>query len=370
MGSRNFIQTILAEVDIRINGNRSWDVQIHNDRFYDRVVRQGTLGLGESYMDGWWDCEALDVMFHRLLQSKADTRFRFTLPVLVNKVLYWLFNLQSLRRGTQVAERHYNFGNTLFSHMLGPSLVYSCGYWRQADNLDAAQTDKMDLICRKLKLEPGLKVMDIGSGWGSLAIHMAAKYRADVSATTISTEQYEYARKLSSDPPVRWMLDDYSTLDGTYDRVVSVGMFEHVGHKNYATFMNTVRRILKRDGLFLLHTIGCNVGKKGLEPWMAKYIFPNGMLPSIASIGKAVASRFVMEDWQNFGAYYDKTLMAWKERFEDGFTQGLFTCSKRARRMFRYYLLSCAGAFRARDIQVWQIVLSPQGVPGGYIADS
>jgi cyclopropane-fatty-acyl-phospholipid synthase len=293
-------------------------------------------------------------------------RFRRVLPVLVNKALYRLFNMQSRRRGAQVAERHYNAGNALFAHMLGPSMAYSCGYWRKAGQLDAAQTDKMDLICRKLKLEPGLKVLDIGSGWGSLAVHMAVKYHVEVSAITISAEQYEYARKRPAHPPIRWLLGDYRTLDGAYDRVVSVGMFEHVGYKNYAAFMKTVRRILKPDGLFLLHTIGCHVEKKSLDPWFSKYIFPNGTLPSIAAIGKAITGRFVMEDWQNFGAYYDKTLVAWDRRFEDGIKRGLFTCSERMRRMFRYYLLSCAGAFRARDIQVWQVVLSPHGVPGGY----
>ena len=145
-----------------------------------------------------------------------------------------------------------------------------------------------------------------------------------------------------------------------------VGMFEHVGRKNYGIFMKTTKRLLKPSGLFLLHTIGNIKKKTGTDPWINKYIFPNGMLPSPVCVAKAITGLYVMEDWHNFGADYDKTLMAWHQRFEEGYVEGAFQCSERVRRMYRYYLLSCAGAFRARDIQLWQIVLSPEGVEGGY----
>lgn len=249
--------------------------------------------------------------------------------------------------------------------MLGPSMTYSCAYWKQAAQLDEAQTYKMELVCRKLRLEKGLKVLDIGCGWGTLAAYMAEKYQTTVSAVTVSREQHEFALRTFGHLPVLWILDDYRNIAGEYDRIVSVGMFEHVGAKNYSLFMRTVQRVLRPDGLFLLHTIGANKQKTGLDPWISKYIFPNGMLPSMTSLGKA-ASFFIMEDWENFGPDYDKTLTAWHERFERGLEQKLFHCSERQRRMFRYYLLSCAGAFRARDLQLWQIVFSPQGVPGGY----
>ncbi|WP_288707146.1 class I SAM-dependent methyltransferase, partial [uncultured Bilophila sp.] len=187
-----------------------------------------------------------------------------------------------------------------------------------------------------------------------------------VTGVTISTEQLAYAREHDAGHLVNWLLQDYRSMEGQFDRIVSVGMFEHVGRKNYDIFMKTTKRLLKPSGLFLLHTIGNSKKKTGTDPWINKYIFPNGMLPSPVCVAKAITGLYVMEDWHNFGADYDKTLMAWHQRFEEGYAEGAFQCSERVRRMYRYYLLSCAGAFRARDIQLWQIVLSPEGVEGGY----
>jgi cyclopropane-fatty-acyl-phospholipid synthase len=261
---------------------------------------------------------------------------------------------------------HYDFGNALFFHMLGATRNYSCARWKPGTGLDEAQFNKMENICRKLQLDPGMTVLDIGCGWGALARHMADRHQVDVTAITISREQYVHAKEQPGARPIRWILDDYRRLDGAYDRIVSVGMFEHVGIKNYGTYMRTARRLLKPAGVFLLHTIGANKQLSGVDPWIAKYIFPNGMLPSLVSIGKAFEDIFVMEDWESIGVQYDATLMEWHRRFEDGYTRRLFACDHRQYRMFRYYLLCCAGAFRARDLQVWQIVLSPHGLPGGY----
>ncbi|HIV99713.1 MAG TPA: cyclopropane fatty acyl phospholipid synthase [Candidatus Desulfovibrio intestinipullorum] len=243
---------------------------------------------------------------------------------------------------------------------------YSCGYWRHASTLEEAQTAKMELICRKLDLQPGMKVLDIGCGWGGLCRYMHEHYQADVTGISVASEQIRYAKEHDPEQAIHWLCDDYRNLTGSYDRIVSVGMFEHVGRKNYATYMQKVRSLLKKDGLFLLHTIGANYQKSGADPWINKYIFPNGMLPAPVSLSKAFSGLFVLEDWHNFGADYDRTLMAWYERFEKGLKEGGFTCHEEVRRMYRYYLLSCAGAFRARDIQLWQLVLSPHGVDGGY----
>lgn len=371
MNSKTLLASVLEKADIKLNGDRPWDVRVHNDALYGRVFRNGTLGIGEAYMEGWWDCDQLDVMFYKVISSHMSDRFSSTsLPAYILKIWQTLFNLQTKKRSFEVAEKHYNFDNTMFEHMLGPSMNYSCAYWRKADNLDEAQEAKMDLICRKLKLEPEMSVLDIGCGWGALARYMKDKYKARVSAISVSSEQIAYAREHDQDNGIKWILDDYRSLNDKYDRVVSVGMFEHVGYKNYPAFMQKVHQLINKDGLFLLHTIGANHQRKGTDPWINKYIFPNGMLPSEGNLTKSFVDLFIMEDWQNFGADYDHTLMAWASRFQEGYEQNKFTIPEEAYRMFRYYLLSCAAAFRARDIQLWQIVLSPEGTPGGYRSEN
>lgn len=359
------IASLLAHADIRIDGNRSWDVRVHNAELYKRIMQRGTLGVGESYMDGWWDCDRIDEMIHKAITGHLERRFsENSLPGHILRLYQALFNLQSGNHAFDVGEKHYDFGNDMFAWMLGPTMNYSCAYWRNVDNLDAAQTAKMDLICRKLMLKPGMSVLDIGCGWGSLSEYMREKHGVTVTGVSVSRDQIAYAKEHY--PDNTWIMDDYRKLQGKYDRIVSVGMFEHVGYKNYDEYMRTVRAMIKDDGLFLLHTIGSNYQRKGTDPWINKYIFPNGMLPSEENLTKAFADRFVMEDWHNFGADYDKTLMAWYKRFEHGCDENRFSHTEKMRRMFRYYLLTCAGAFRARDIQLWQIVLSPHGVPGGY----
>lgn len=357
---------MLAVADVRVDGDRPWDIRVHNPDVYKRVLQEGTLGAGEAYLEGWWDCEQLDVMFCKAIRAHLEEKIHNTVPVLLIAAGQMLFNLQSVARAPMVAEQHYNTDNALFERMLGPTMNYSCAYWKNASTLDEAQTNKMELICQKLDLQKCMSVLDIGCGWGGLSLYMAEHYGVKVTGVTISTEQLAYAQAHDPERKVNWLLADYRSLEGHYDRIVSVGMFEHVGRKNYRAFMDTTKRLLEPSGLFLLHTIGSSRKKSGTDPWINKYIFPNGMLPSPGCISKAIMGRYVMEDWHNFGADYDKTLMAWHQRFEEGYAEGAFRCSERMRRMYRYYLLSCAGAFRARDIQLWQIVLSPQGVEGGY----
>lgn len=366
MDAKTFMSSTLEEADIRIGGDRAWDIQVHDERLYDRVMRQGTLGLGEAYMDAWWDCDAIDVMICKAIRSRLEERVRHKLPALLSALCHSLFNLQSVRRASMVAECHYNFSNEMFEQMIGPTMNYSCGYWKNAADLDEAENAKMELICRKLKLEEGMRVLDIGCGWGGLSRYMAEHYKVKVTGITVSTEQVAYAKEKRPDLPVTWLLQDYRSLTGRFDRLVSVGMFEHVGPKNYVTFLETAKRVLDPEGLFLLHTIGNYGHMGGTDPWISKYIFPNGVIPSAERLAEALTCRYVIEDWHNFGADYDKTLMAWHKRFEEGFEAGVFSCTERVHRMFRYYLLICAGAFRARDLQLWQLVLSPSGVDGGY----
>jgi cyclopropane-fatty-acyl-phospholipid synthase len=364
--SKTTAEKILALAGIQVNGSNPWDIKVHDDKFYDVVLSHGSLGLGESYMDGWWDCETLDELFLRILSYGLEGKIRQNPGLLLQVILASLFNMQSRSRAFQVGERHYDLDNELFQNMLDRRMNYSCGYWNSAQTLDQAQENKLDLICRKLGLRPGMKILDIGCGWGGFASYAAEKYRVKVTGITVSREQLEFSNAVCSGLPVEIRLQDYRALDDTFDHVVSVGMFEHVGYKNYREYMRIVHRCLKHDGLFLLHTIGGNKSVTSTDPWINKYIFPNGMLPSIKQIGAAIEGLFVMEDWHNFSADYDTTFMAWHSNFERSWPELKEKYSQRFYRMWKYYLLSCAGSFRARSNQLWQIVLSKNGVPGGY----
>jgi len=362
------LRELLREVDVKINGDRPWDLQVHDPRLYRRVLSGGSLAVGEAYMDGWWGCEALDQLFYRLLRGRLDQKVGWSWRLVWNVLKAFVLNLQSPDRAYEVGEEHYDRGNDLFRRMLDDRMVYSCGYWRRADTLDEAQEAKLDLICRKLGLEPGMRVLDIGCGWGSFAQYAAAEYGAEVVGITISEEQVDLARERCADLPVEIRLQDYREVDASFDCVVSIGMFEHVGHKNHRTYMETVRRCLKEGGLSMLHTIGSADSTRVTDPWIEKYIFPNGLIPSARQVTEAAGDLFVIEDWHNFGPDYDRTLMAWAERFESNW-EVLSDCySERFYRMWRYYLYQCAGAFRARRNQLWQIVLSPEGIDGRYVS--
>ncbi|QXZ14655.1 cyclopropane fatty acyl phospholipid synthase [Pseudomonas sp. AO-1] len=356
---------LLNKADIRINGLRPWDMQVLRPQVFERALAQGSLGLGESYMDGDWDARHLDKFFHRLLSAHLDREVQ-PLRLLMHGVRYRLLNLQNSRRAWQVGRQHYDLGNDLYQAMLDSRMTYSCGYWEKASTLEQAQQDKLELICRKLCLEPGMRLLDIGCGWGSLMGYAAQHYGVECVGVTISQEQANWARNRYRDLPVDILLQDYRSLTEKFDRIASVGMFEHVGHKNHREFMQVAHRCLADDGLFLLHNIGKNSRHGHPDPWIDRYIFANGDLPSIGQIGDAADGLFVVEDLHNFGADYDRTLMAWHAKFEAAWPH-FSHLGERFRRMWRYYLLSCAGAFRARDIQLWQWVLSKHGVTGGYL---
>ncbi|MFH0474634.1 cyclopropane fatty acyl phospholipid synthase [Kluyvera ascorbata] len=355
---------LLSQADIKINGARPWDIQVHHADFFKRVFQQGSLGLGESYMEGWWDCERLDILFCKILKAKLDKQVPGNLKDILRVVSARLFNLQSRSRSWIVGKEHYDIGNDLFALMLDPHMQYSCGYWRHAQTLEEAQNAKLKMICEKLQLEPGMRLLDIGCGWGGLAAYAARNYAVSVDGVTISREQQKLAQQRCEGLDVNILLQDYRDLNTTYDRIVSVGMFEHVGPKNYETYFSVVDRCLKPNGLFLLHTIGSNQTGLSVDPWINKYIFPNGCLPSIRQIASVSESRLVMEDWHNFGSDYDKTLMAWHERFNQAWSGLSSNYTPRFRRMFNYYLCACAGAFRARDIELWQVLFS-RGTEGG-----
>ena len=358
---------LLDGAGIQINGPHPWDLQVHNEHFYRRVIAHGSLGLGESYMQGWWDAQELDGLIYRLLMANLEERV-LTLDMLLEFLHARFFNLQKPARAFEIGRRHYDMGNALYKHMLGRRLVYSCGYWETADNLDDAQEAKLELVFRKLGLKPGMRVLDIGCGWGEALRLAAERYGIKGVGITVSEQQAEYARRICNSLPIEIRLQDYRLLDGEFDRIFSIGMFEHVGVKNYPAYMQIVHRCLKGDGLFLLHTIGGNKSVHDTDAWIAKYIFPNGMLPSIRQIAEASEDQFIMEDWHNLNANYDKTLLAWRRNFENSWEQLKTQYNETFRRMWYYYLSTSAASFRARKNQVWQIVFSPRGVPGGYTA--
>lgn len=358
------LERLASEADVRFNGDRLWDIQVLDAAVYRRILRQGSLGFGEGYMDGLWESERLDETMTRLIRADVGQRLpgMAAIRAALARAEDLLLNRQSRRRAFHVGERHYDIGNDIYRSMLDPTMSYSCGYWRDAETLEEAQRAKLDLICRKLELAAGERLLDVGCGWGGLAEHAARYHGVEVHGITVSREQLALAEERCRGLPVTIRLMDYRDLEGRYDKVVSVGMFEHVGVRNYRTFFRTVARVMAEEGLMLLHTIGSRLSQRGTDPWVNRYIFPNGAVPSMGQLGAAIEPWLVLEDWHCFGPDYDRTLQAWWRRFDvawpslksDRYDQRFY-------RMWKYYLHSFMGFFRARRGQLWQLVLSKPG---------
>jgi cyclopropane-fatty-acyl-phospholipid synthase len=358
--AQEVMTNLLAFANIRINGDRPWDIQVHDRRFFGRVLASGTLGFGESYMDGWWDCDALDEMCCRAIRAGLEKRFTFRLPNVWALLTALLANQQTLRRSRKVGRVHYDLSNDFFEAMLDPNLQYSCALFTEGDDLTSAQLRKLDWICERLRLRPGLRLLDIGCGWGGLARYAARHYGCQVVGITISQEQFRYAQRWCRGLDVEIQLRDYREVTGQFDRVVSVGMVEHVGYKNYRTYMQAAARSLGENGLFLCQGICGNSSRVHADPWIKRYIFPNSMLPSLAHLTRAAEGIFIVEDVKNIGPNYDPTLLAWEENFRRTWPRFADHYGERFRRMWRFYLLSCAGAFRARSLQVFSILFSKE----------
>ncbi len=358
---KSVVSALLDEAGIRVNGPEPWDIQVHDGRLYPRMLAWKNLGLGEAYMQGWWDCPRVDEFISRILRAGLANRVKRNWRLLLGLAPYLLLNLQSLSRASIVAKRHYGLDAELFGAFLDPYRQYSCAYFRDTDDLAEAQRRKMRLVCDKLGLRPGERLLDIGCGWGGLARFAAEEYGCAVVGINISKEQIAFAREFCAGLPVEILARDYRRMDEPFGKIVSVGMFEHVGSKNYREFMEVAARCLKPGGVFLLHTIGSNETIVGCDPWITRHIFPNGHLPSMAEIARAVEGLLVVEDWHNLGPHYDRTLMCWNERFQAAWPSLAPRHGETFRRMWEYYLQSCAGAFRARDLQLWQIAFTHTG---------
>jgi cyclopropane-fatty-acyl-phospholipid synthase len=370
MTARKHLQALLGEAGIEIGGRRPWDLQVRDDRFYRRLLGGGSLAAGESYMDGWWDVERLDEFFTRVLRARLDRRV-LTPGVLLHALLGRIASLQGRRRSRRVAERHYDRSNELYAAMLGPTMQYTCAYYGPDGaelTLDDAQRRKLALVAAKLHLRPGMSVLELGGGYGELARCLAAEHGCRVVSYNISRQQVEFARERCAGLPVEIRLQDYRDAAGDparYDRVASIGLMEHVGPKNYRGLFELVRSRLAPGGLALIHTIGGIVSRSDTDPWIEKYIFPGGVIPSEQQLARAREGLLVLEDWHNFGPDYDRTLLAWEANFIAAWPRlrDALGLDERFYRMWRYYLNGTAGGFRARTLNLWQLVLSGGDVP-------
>ena len=361
--AEGFVRSLFERAGIAVGGSAPHDIAVHDRRFYARVLRAGSLGLGESYMDGWWDCAAIDQMIARIHRAKLSKSIRKSWKAMAALLRARLFNLQNPRRAFQIGERHYDIGNDLYRAMLDARMVYTCAYWKDATTLEEAQEAKLDLVCRKLGLEPGMRVLELGCGWGSFAKYAAEKYGVSVTGYSVSKEQIALGRELCAGLPVDLRLDDYRNASGRYDRVLSIGIMEHVGYKNYRTYMELADRCLAPGGVSFVHTIGGSKSDATCDPWTQKSIFPNGCVPSVAQLARAMEGIFVFEDLHNIGPDYDPTLMEWHARFTAAWPELRAKYGERFFRMWTYYLLMSAAAFRARYLHLFQVVMARSDAP-------
>ncbi|MFW2383282.1 MAG: cyclopropane fatty acyl phospholipid synthase [Acidimicrobiales bacterium] len=346
---------LLDAAELEVDGPNPWDPQINDGRIWERVLRDRELGLGEAYQEGWFDVEALDEMLSRIITVDLFGQIKPGLRLLAVGAQQVLLNNQTIRRARRNASAHYDIGNDLYERMLDKRMIYSSAYWRNATDLDTAQEAKLDLICRKLSLEPGMRVLDIGCGWGGFSHFAASRYGAHVTGISPAAEQVKLARVRCDDLPVDIRQLDYRDVTGTYDRIVSIGMMEHVGPKNMATFFEVCKTLLDPDGMMLHHTIGRNYTSSRSDAWFDKYIFPGGVLPSVAQIARAAEPDWVIEDLHNFGPDYDRTLMCWSANVTAAWDE-LPMYDEQFRRMWHYYLMGTAAGFRTRVMQLWQVV--------------
>lgn len=333
--AKQFGEKLLTDAGIELGGSAPHDIVVHDERFYDRVLADRELGLGESYQDGWWDANQLDEFLSTMIVHDVASRVRPSVDLVLAAARSKLQNRQTVHRAADSAHAHYDIGNDLYEHMLDKRMVYSCAYWADAVDLESAQEAKLDLVCRKLSLEPGMRVLDIGCGWGSFAAFAAERYGVAVVGISLAREQVRVARERTSAVPVEIRLQDYRQVAGWFDRIVSIGMFEHVGPKNYRSFFDNCDRLLTPDGMMLHHTIGGLESKTSTDPWFDKYIFPGGVLPSIAQIGRASEKKWLIEDLHNIGPDYDMTLMHWSANISSAWTH-LPGYDERFRRTWHY----------------------------------
>ena len=276
----------------------------------------------------------------------------------------YITNLNKITKSKQNVAHHYDLSDELYDLFLDKKKQYSCAYFKnESDTLEVAQQNKIDHIIKKLNIEPNQKVLDIGSGWGTLAIEIAKKTQASVTGITLSQNQLEFSKKKASElnlnNQVEFKLMDYRQLNEKFDRIVSVGMFEHVGKKLYSTYFNSVSKMLNNNGVALIHTIGSINPPRSSQPWITKYIFPGGYTPSLSDIVSPIEhSGLIPTDIEILRMHYAHTLKNWKKRFLSKKNKVLEMFDEKFLRMWEFYLASCEMAFKWGDLVVFQLQLT------------
>jgi cyclopropane-fatty-acyl-phospholipid synthase len=355
------VRELFGLAGIEIGGHAPGDIRVSNPHFYERVLRDASIGFGEAYMEEWFETDALDVTIDKIMRANLKQKITGSWRLKALTVKAVVMNLQSKTRSGSSVEAHYDIGNDLYTRMLDPRMVYTCGYWKNAKTLAEAQEAKLDLVARKVGLEPGMRVLDLGCGWGGFASWAAEKYGCSVVGVTLSKDQVALGTQLWKHLPVELRLCDYRDVSGTFDRVVSIGMMEHVGPKNHRDVMQVIDRCMAPDGVALIHTIANNRSLRHGTAFIEKYIFPNAVAPSLAQLGRAIEGLFVLEDLHNIGPDYDPTLMAWWHNFDRTYSEISARYDRKFYLMWKFYLLAAAGASRSRDGQLYQMVLTRTG---------
>ena len=358
----DLMRDLLGRAGVTVGGDAPWDIRINDERVYPRVLRDGTMAVGEAYVEGWWDSPALDQMLERIIRARVDLELRDSWVLLAHAVRARIFNRQAVR-AFEVGERHYDVGNDLYEAMLGRRMMYTCAYFKDTDDLDAAQDAKLDLVCRKIGLRRGMRVLDLGCGWGGFAAFAAENYGASIVGYTVSREQVSWIKERYAALPIEVRHDDYRKATGQFDAVVSIGLMEHVGPKNHRAYMEQAARCLAPGGIAFIHTIGGSRARTQIDPWFEKYIFPNAVIPTLGQLATSMEEILVPEDVQNIGPHYDRTLMAWWANFDAAWPRLRDKYGERFYRMWKYYLLASAAEFRARHHNLYQIVATPVGTP-------
>jgi cyclopropane-fatty-acyl-phospholipid synthase len=350
-------------------------LNVSDDSVWYDIITKANLGIAEGYMHGKIDVDPLPLFLSLLNDTSIGTRRKEKFDVLgmvigaieaPTQMMGWLFNLQTKELSSRVTKQHYDAGNDLYEVMLGPSMSYTCAYWKDAENLDQAQEAKFNLIMRKLELQPGMKVADLGMGWGTAAAYMHKHGKVNVTGVSLSEKQVEWAQNNLVKDGLRFIWSDYREhcedpdIVGTYDRIYSIGMFEHIGPKNYEPFFKCIKALLKPDGLAVVHTIGEPDFVAASDQFLEKYIFPGAVIPTLPMATKAFEHHFILEDFQNFGHDYSKTLAAWHVNSLKFFRENPNAYSPEFQRMWEYYLKMCEALFELRINQLWHFVLSPR----------
>ena len=351
-------------------GNNPITVKLLDKSLHYKLLFYPDLYFGEAYSEGSLTIEngTLTEFLNMALQNigRKETNLFSELLNTIRGSYRYLTNFNFIKKSKMNIARHYDISDDLYDLFLDSKRQYSCAYFKnENDSLETAQNNKIDHIIKKLNLKPNQKVLDIGSGWGSLAIEIAKKTQCQVLGITLSESQFEYSKKkakeMNMDNQVEFRLCDYREVKEKFDRIVSVGMFEHVGRKFYGTFFKKMCEILNKDGIALLHTIGSVNPPRQPQPWITRYIFPGGYTPSLSQMTIPIEkSGLILSDLEIIRMHYSHTLRHWKENFIKNKDKALKMFDEQFVRMWEFYLTSCETAFRWGDQVVFQLQLTKE----------